>query len=195
MDHLKSSYRDLLSRKFPTHLMGLPRDPTGASSRGHRFLLSHPPHIVFLLLLLGIIGFPESARAALGSPFSFQEVSRLGYAHVSTASLPGPLSVYTMSRTTTNPLGHNVIERIREVAGPDGIIFALSWSGIHHPDLGELLGGRLPASLPFVRGERVLSLPNLELRMGGSVLHSEGTAWDPRRIPPGDNLSTLLALP
>ena len=195
MNHLKSSYRGLLSRKSPTHLIGIPRDPTGASARSHRFLLSHRPPIVFLLLLLGIIGLPESARAALGSPFSSQEASRLGYSQVATASLPGPLAVYTMSRTTTNPLGHTVTEQIREVAGPDGRIFALSWSGIHHPDLGELLGGRLPASLPFVLGERILSLPNLELRMGGSLLHSEGTAWDPRRIPTGADLTTLLALP
>lgn len=148
-----------------------------------------------LILLLGLPGSFESARAALGGAFSAQEAPHLGYSRVVTATLPGPLTTYTLSRSATNPLGHTVTERIREVAGPDGRIFALSWSTVHHPNLRLLLGGRLPASLPFVRGERILSLPTLELRMGGSVLHSEGMAWDPRRLPPGINLQELLTLP
>lgn len=148
-----------------------------------------------LLLLLGVLGFPESANAALGGRFSSFETTRLGYSRVVTATLPGPITTYTLIRTANNPLGHTVTERIREVAGPDGYIFALSWSAIHHPDLNLLLGKRLPSSLPFVRGERILSLPSLELRMGGSVLHSEGEAWDPRKLPPGINLQALLALP
>ncbi len=148
-----------------------------------------------LILLLGLLGSPESARAGLGTAFSAQEAAHLGYSRVVTATLPGPLTAYTLSRTATNPLGHAVTERIREVAGPDGRIFALSWSTIHHPDLNLLLGKRLPSSLPFIRGERTLSLPTLELRMGGSVLHSEGMAWDPRRLPPGINLQELLTLP
>ena len=145
----------------------------------------------FLALLL----LSEPAGAAIGQPFSPTEATRLGYTHVLTTPLPGSLTAYTMSRTATNPLGHEITERIREVAGPDGVVFALSWSGIHPPDLGRLLGGRLPSPLPFVRGPRILSQPNLELRMGGSVLHAEGSAWDPRRIPPGTNLPAILALP
>ena len=145
----------------------------------------------FLALFL----LPKTAGAAIGQPFSPREAARLGYSHVATATLPGSLTSYTLSRTVTNPLGHEVTERIREVAGPDGVVFALSWSGIHPPDLGRLLGGRLPSPLPFVRGPRILSQPNLELRMGGSVLHAEGSAWDPRRIPPGTNLPAILALP
>ena len=169
-------------------LAGGGRHRSGLLRKSRRILLGGAFFLALFLL-------PKTAGAAIGQPFSPREAARLGYPHVATASLPSSLTAYTLSRTATNPLGHDVTERIREVAGPDGVVFALSWSGIHPPDLGRLLGGRLPSPLPFVRGPRILSQPNLELRMGGSVLHAEGSAWDPRRIPPGTDLPAILALP
>ena len=172
----------------PPALSGGGRTRSGLLRKSRRALFGGAFFLALFLL-------PARAGAAIGQPFSPQEAARLGYPRVATVTLPGSLTSYTLSRTVTNPLGHAVTERIREVAGPDGVVFALSWSGVHPPDLGRLLGGRLPSPLPFVRGPRILSQPNLELRMGGSVLHAEGSAWDPRRIPPGTNLPAILALP
>jgi hypothetical protein len=147
-------------------------------------------------LLLILLSSPPPARAALGEIFSSGEMARLHYSSLVTTPEAGGITLYTLSRTRKSPLGRgDLTERIREVAGPDGRIFALSWSGIHHPDLGRLLGGRLPTPLPFTRGARILSTPTLELRMGGTVIHSEGTAWDPRLLPPGADLRRLLELP
>ncbi|MGC8529971.1 MAG: DUF2844 domain-containing protein [Leptospirillia bacterium] len=187
MAHHRDPWRPPRSPSLPA-LAGEDRSPPGLLRKSRRLLAGS-------VLFLGFALLPERAGAAIGQPFSLQEATELGYPHVATASLPGSLTAYTLSRTVTNPLGHTVTERIREVAGPNGRIFALSWSGIHPPDLGRLLGGRLPSPLPFVRGPRILSQPNLELRMAGSVLHAEGSAWDPRRIPPGTNLPALLDLP
>ena len=187
MDHDRDPCPPSLSARTPA-LAGGGRNAPGLLRKSRNPLL-------WGVFLLALFLLPERAGAAIGEPFSPQEATKLGYPHVATASLPGSLTSYTLSRTVTNPLGHTVTERIREVAGPDGVVFALSWSTIHPPDLGRLLGGRLPSPLPFVRGPRFLSLPTLELRMAGTVLHAEGSAWDPRRIPPGANLPALLALP
>ncbi|MGC8500144.1 MAG: DUF2844 domain-containing protein [Leptospirillia bacterium] len=152
--------------------------------------------LLLTALLLAFLLSPHTARAALGEVFSSKELASLHYSSLATTQKTGGITLYTLSRTRKSPLGRaDLTERLREVAGPDGRIFALSWSGVHHPNLRRLLGGRLPSPLPFVRGARILSTPTLELRMGGSVIHSEGTAWDPRLLPPGADLSTLLELP
>jgi len=153
------------------------------------------PLLLAAFLLIFLLS-PHTARAALGEVFSSGELASLHYSALTTTPEAGGLTLYTLSRTRKSPLGRaDLTERLREVAGPDGRIFALSWSGVHHPDLRRLLGGRLPSPLPFARGARILSTPTLELRMGGTVIHSEGTAWDPRLLPPGADLRRLLELP
>ncbi len=144
-----------------------------------------------LLLLLA-----SPAFGAIGTPYAPSETTGLGYTSEQTTSISPGLMVYTMTRIRTNPITNaSVTETLRQVAGPDGVIFGLSWSGIHHPRLGPLLGNRLPTQLPFSRGPRILSTPHLELRMSGTVLHSEGMAWDPALVPNGISLSNVLAIP
>jgi hypothetical protein len=147
----------------------------------------------FLISLLILACSPALALAAMGLPFDTSETGRLGYTAFSTSPLSGGLTAYKMTRTRKNPVtGQDVTETLTQVAGPGGRIFALSWSGIHHPDLARLLPGRLPRVRTFRRGPSTLSTPTLVLRMSGTVIHSEGEAWDPSLVPPGVSPATLL---
>lgn len=145
----------------------------------------------------GVILFLTSpACAAIGHPYDSAEMAVLGYTTEQTSSLAGGMTVYTMTRTRTNAVTKSpIIEVLRQVAGPSGVIFGLSWSGIHHPKLDKLLGSRLPKPLPFAHGSRVLSTSSLELRMAGTTLHSEGMAWDPTLVPTGVSISKILTIP
>jgi hypothetical protein len=150
----------------------------------------------FMIALLLLVVYPFSAAAAIGQPFDPDETATLGYTAETTSPLSGGLTVYQMTRTLKNPVtGRDVAETLRQIAGPDGIVFALSWSGLHHPDLSRLLSGRLPKFLPFRRGARMVSSPNLVLHMAGTVIHSEGEAWDPSLVPPGISPMAVLARP
>lgn len=149
------------------------------------------PKFLFALLLLAFS--PALALADMGLPFDTSETIRLGYTACATSPLSGGLTAYKMTRTVKSPVtGQNVTETLTQVAGPDGRIFALSWSGIHHPDLSRLLPGRLPRVRIFRRGPSDLATPALVLHMSGTVLHSEGEAWDPSLVPPGVSPATLL---
>jgi len=152
------------------------------------------PRLVFAILLL--LFSPALSLAAIGRPFDSGETARLGYTSLTTTPMAGGLTSYTMTRTVKNPVtGFDVTETLRQIAGPGGVIFGLSWSGIHHPDLSKVLGGRLPSLLPYQRGVRTFSTSRLVLHMAGTVIHSEGEAWDPALVPPGVSPLTLLALP
>lgn len=161
-----------------------------------RRLSPAPALLTGCALALLLLGPPSPAEAALGAPLSLAEVSELGYSQATTSSLPGGLTAITMTRTRQNPLnGRPVPEVLRQVAGPSGRIFALSWKGLGQPDLSKLLPGRIPAAVPYRRGSTLVTTPTLVLHLSGSVLFSEGAAWDPALVPPGVAPLTVLSLP
>ncbi len=142
------------------------------------------------------LALSSPACAAIGHPYDSTEMGVLGYTSEQTSSLAGGLTVYTMTRTKSNSVTKSLVtEVLRQVASPSGVIFGLSWSGIHHPKLNKLLDGRLPRILPFAHGSRAFSTPSLELRMAGTTLHSEGMAWDPALVPPGVSIPKILTIP
>lgn len=142
--------------------------------------------LVALLLTATLTGIP--ARAALGAAreASESELRTLGATLVQEESHDR----YSVRVFHTGPA------EIREYFGPSDQVFALSWSGSHHPPLGILLGsyGSEYRSAVETRGRRRqrsgrgpfrLSSPDLVIEMSGHFRRLRGRAFDPTLLPSG----------
>lgn len=88
---------------------------------------------------------------------------------------------------------------IKEYVDADGIIFALTWSGLDHPDLAILLGSyfadyHLKESVQRkphgVRHQRI-EASSLVVQKWGHMRRLEGRAYDPKLIPAGVSLDEI----
>ncbi len=145
------------------------------------------------LLLLGAtpalaaLGGPLAAASADGSPSLSARSLRAG-----TAAGLGGATVITASGVT-----------VHEYAGPDGTVFALSWSGPTVPDLQRLYGSYFPS---YVAGRgtpgpgayrapvRVRG-PQLVAHAWGHMRDYAGSAYVPALVPPGVDLAALGVQP
>jgi hypothetical protein len=88
---------------------------------------------------------------------------------------------------------------VREYVSPNGIVFAIAWNGIRHPDLTPLLGSYArPYSealqkAPCPPGARHLSLKadGVVVQKWGHVRSLHGRAYVPDLIPPGVALDEI----
>jgi hypothetical protein len=88
---------------------------------------------------------------------------------------------------------------LREYVSPDGIVFAIAWNGIHHPDLTALLGSyagpynKALQKMPCQPGARHLSLKadGVVVQKWGHVRNLQGRAFVPDLIPPGVTLDEI----
>jgi hypothetical protein len=88
---------------------------------------------------------------------------------------------------------------VREYVSPDGIVFAIAWNGIRHPDLTALLGsyaGPYREALqkaPRQPGARHLSLKadGVVVEKWGHVRSLRGRAYAPDLIPPGVSIDEI----
>jgi hypothetical protein len=123
------------------------------------------------------------------------------------ASLGGPadsvdsdIKVFSAQRgAATAQNGYTVQEiryggtAVREYVSPSGIVFAVAWNGIRHPDLTALLGsyaGQYQKALqnsPRRPGVRHLSVKadGVVVEKWGHVRNLQGRAYAPDLIPPG----------
>jgi Protein of unknown function (DUF2844) len=143
---------------------------------------------LFLVLVL-LVGGP-AARASLGDNETSLEKDRA--ALKASAVTSTPTGSYTVHELVTGA------RRVREYASPDGTIFAVTWSGVGHPDLSALLGsyfadfeatnrklasgkhhaaGRVAHST--VTGEKVV------VRRSGHMRSARGLAYVPSLVPQG----------
>ena len=88
---------------------------------------------------------------------------------------------------------------IREFVSPAGIIFAITWKGLVHPDLTELLGsyaGEYREALqqtPRKQGRRQLQVKTnrVVVQKWGHIRDMKGRAYAPDLIPPGVSIDAI----
>ena len=88
---------------------------------------------------------------------------------------------------------------IREYVSPSGIVFAIAWNGLVHPDLTELLGsyaGEYQEALrqtPRIKGRRHLQVKTnrVVVQKWGHIRDMKGRAYAPDLIPPGVSIDAI----
>ncbi len=88
---------------------------------------------------------------------------------------------------------------VREYVSPAGIIFAIAWNGLVHPDLTELLGsyaGEYQDALrqtPRKQGRRQLQVRTnrVVVQKWGHIRDLKGRAYAPDLIPPGVSIDAI----
>jgi hypothetical protein len=88
---------------------------------------------------------------------------------------------------------------LREYVSPSGIIFAIAWNGLVHPDLTELLGsyaGEYQEALrhtPRKQGRRQhqVKTNRVVVEKWGHIRDLKGRAYAPDLIPPGVSIDAI----
>jgi hypothetical protein len=89
--------------------------------------------------------------------------------------------------------------RVREYVSPAGVVFAVAWKGLAHPDLTPLLGSyastyrEADRQTPRQPGRRYRQVraDRLVVERWGHLRNFQGRAYDPTLIPPGVALDDL----
>lgn len=137
------------------------------------------------LLVPAALASAAPARASLGGTADSVEADRkaLGAARGATAQRAG----YAVQEIETGGAA------IREYVSAAGVVFAVAWNGLAHPDLEVLLGSRAAdwraadRATPRVPGrrQRTVAAPNVVVETWGHMRALRGRAWDPTLLPPG----------
>lgn len=142
------------------------------------------------LALVAALAAPP-ARAALGEPEASVSRDREALAAVARGSTNrGPYSVHELERGGTT---------IREFVSPQGIVFAITWSGLANPELGALLGSyaaeveQAASRTPAVKGRRSQRVvaPHVVVDRWGHMRDRHGRAWVPDLVPQGVTLDEI----
>jgi hypothetical protein len=88
---------------------------------------------------------------------------------------------------------------VREYVAANGVVFAIAWNGLVHPDLASLLGSyvgeyrealRQTPGKPGQRGRRVAS-DRVVVEQWGHMRNMQGRAYLPALIPPGVTIDEI----
>ena len=133
-----------------------------------------------LAALLAICGLSQPAHAGLGGDLNEVEEDRRTLAGVMKSSVShGSYTVFEISTPSRT---------VREFATSSGVIFAVSWQGVNHPDLtrllgsyyGEFSGANAPKTIAEGRVRRAhqqLQTPNLVFERAGHLRDVRGRAY------------------
>lgn len=149
------------------------------------------------VLLLGF-GLAAFLLAAVGPA-----EAALGESVESVDSDQTTLAAKRVSKTVHN--GYTVRElgsdsvTLREYVSPAGLIFAIAWNGLIHPDLTPLLGayaGEYGTALRHARREpgtrhRRIETDQVVVEKWGHMRNLQGRAYVPALIPPGVNIDEI----
>jgi len=88
---------------------------------------------------------------------------------------------------------------VKEYINNDGVIFAITWQGLDHPDLSVLLGSYYSGyqnsakEQPRARGQRHHNVrkENLVVQKWGHMRALQGRAYDPSLLPSGVSLDEI----
>jgi hypothetical protein len=147
--------------------------------------------LLCLVFSVAVFITAPSARATLGGSADSVESDRRAL-----FSLRGGTMAYNAYSVEEIDYGGTVV---REYVSPGGIVFAISWNGIRHPDLTVLLGSyaaRYKESLqknPYQPGVRHFSLKadGVVVEKWGHVRNLKGRAYAPDLIPHGVSLDEI----
>jgi hypothetical protein len=144
-----------------------------------------------LALSIVIVTAAQYAQAALGEFVDSVESDR-----ESLTAVRGAMTAhrdYTVHEIKT---GSTVI---REYVSASGLVFAIAWKGLVHPDLTELLGsyaGEYQEALrqtPRQQGRRQLQVKTnrVVVQKWGHIRDMKGRAYAPDLIPPGVSIDAI----
>ena len=144
-----------------------------------------------MLLLAAALGAAAPARASLGGKADSVEADRkaLSAARRATVARAG----YTVEEVDTGAV------RVREYVSPSGVVFAVAWNGLAHPDLDTLLGSYAAAfrqadrQVPRTPGRRsrAVRTPRLVVERWGHMRDWQGRAYDPALLPAGVSVDEI----
>jgi hypothetical protein len=140
---------------------------------------------------LAVLVIPYAALATLGEPLSSLDSNRT--------------ALKAVKKSVTKRTAYSIHEYVsdgsttRQYATQDGIVFALAWNGVSHPDLASLLGNydddyrkalrsgqRKKGQRHFaVHGSRVI------VEKWGHMRNLQGRAYDPALMPNGVNINEI----
>jgi hypothetical protein len=150
-------------------------------------------HSIFLVLVLLAAFFTNTSRA----------LATLGESTDSVKSDREALSAVRSSITVRNGYTVHEIESdstiVREYVSPSGVVFAIAWNGLVHPDLKQLLGsyaGEYYNALqqtPRQPDRRRLRVKSAEVvvEKWGHMRNLQGRAYLPALIPPGVSIDEI----
>ncbi|HSB20716.1 MAG TPA: DUF2844 domain-containing protein [Anaeromyxobacteraceae bacterium] len=144
-----------------------------------------------MLLLAAALVAAAPARASLGGKADSVEADRkaLSAARRATVARAG----YTVEEVDTGAV------RVREYVSPSGVVFAVAWNGLAHPDLDTLLGSYAAAwrqadrQVPRTPGRRsrAVRTPRLVVERWGHMRDWQGRAYDPALLPAGVSVDEI----
>ncbi|GAM11260.1 hypothetical protein OR1_03571 [Geobacter sp. OR-1] len=152
-------------------------------------------YLPVLVLALGLVSVsllaPRHAMATLG-----ESVVSVEKDHRALAGVRG---------TVTDRIGYTVREivadayRVREYVAPAGIVFAVAWNGLAHPDLTTLLGSyagkyrQAVKNSPRSKGRRDyrINTDTLVVEKWGHMRNLQGRAYDPALLPSGVSIDEI----
>ena len=148
-------------------------------------------HALFTCPAFLLLFFTGTARATLGEPASSLESNRaaLKAVHKSTTTH----GVYTIHEDTSDGT------RIRQYISSSGVVFAVAWNGVSHPDLASLLGNynddyrQVLRSTPRKPGKRHVQLrgSRVVVEKWGHMRNLQGRAYAPSLLPSAVNIDEI----
>ncbi len=149
--------------------------------------------ILGLSLSIVLLTKPEPVWAVLGETIQESPGNEFSATSIKKQSLLAKTN-YTIHTTTTEGL------TLKEYADNAGLVFALSWQGVAHPDLSSLLGKYLSEyqtsvtrhqSTPGRRRSGIFPAHRVVVEKAGTIGRSRGRAYLPASIPKGVLLNEI----
>jgi hypothetical protein len=144
--------------------------------------------IAVLPVLLALVAAAPTL-ASLGGGVDSVESDRL---HLKGAVSATAAGTYTVHEITTS-----YGTTLREFAGADGKVFALSWSGPVYPELQQVLGSyysqfaQAAATTRSTRRHLDVEQPGLVVQNSGRLRAFSGRAWVPGLLPPNFSVDDI----
>ncbi|ABB31906.1 hypothetical protein GeomeDRAFT_0008 [Geobacter metallireducens RCH3] len=150
---------------------------------------------VAMSLVTGLLTTPfmpaRQSEAALGEPAASVAVDRKALSATQRAATTR--KGYTVQELVT---GGNTV---REYIAPSGIVFAVAWNGVSHPDLTLLLGSYLTEykqalrQAPRQRGQRrsQVKANQVVVEKWGHMRNLQGRAYVPGLVPDGVTINEI----
>ena len=147
--------------------------------------------VLGLCLSAAIFAFAKHANATLGESADSIESDRDVLSAVRHAA--AVRNGYTVEEVDS---GSTII---REYISPAGVVFAIAWNGLIHPDLDQLLGSYIDEyrkalqQTPRTPGQRHIQLKTdrIVVEKWGHMRNLQGRAYDPALIPSGVSIDEI----